>query len=563
MSLDLTGVFDAIVIGAGHNGLVAAAYLARAGLRVAVLERRDIVGGAAVTEVLVPGFRFSRAAYVQSLFRPRIIQDLALASHGFEMIPRSPSSFTPLLDGRHLFLGPDSAQNQREVAKFSARDAQALPHYEALMEKTARFLEPLLDRPPPDLDSPGFLARFASFRHLAGLGLSALSLGKDIPRVLEILTAPAKSILERWFESEPLRGTLATDAIIGAMGSPSTPGSAYVLLHHVMGETNGVRGVWGYVRGGMGSLSRAIARAAEAAGARILTERPVTRILVEGGRAAGVVLANGSEVRAPLVLSNADPKVTFLDLLPASSLPEEFHSRISTLDFSSGVTKINAALDRLPSFTALPGSAAGPQHRGTVHIVSTMDEIEKAYLDAAAGRSSARPVIEMTLPSSLDSTLAPAGKHVVSLFVQYTPYRLAEGKWDDAGRKDAFADLVFRVIEEYAPGFTSSVIARDVLSPLDLERIYGLTGGNIFHGAMGLDQLFWLRPAAGYARYRTPIPGLYLAGAGAHPGGGVLGAAGRNAALAALADLRKKGADGGDSFRASRRVARPPSQQRG
>ena len=532
--------FDAIVIGAGHNGLVAAAYLARAGLSILVLERREIVGGAVVTEEIVPGFRFSRAAYVQSLFRPEIVRELRLADYGFSVIARSPSSFTPLPDGRSLMLGPDPAMNYQEIKKFSARDAETFPGYEAMLERAARFIEPLLDMAPPDLAAKGWRHRLETIRDLARLGWRAIRLGRDLPVFLELITAPASLILERWFESEPLKSTLATDAIIGAMASPSTPGSGYVLFHHVMGQTDGVRGVWGYVRGGMGSLSEAIAAAARAHGATILTGCPVARISVEGGQATGVVLEDGTKIRARLILSNADPKATFLKLLPHGSLPDDFRHRISTIDFSTSVTKINVALDRLPSFTARPGHAVGPQHCGTIHLVSTMEEIEAAYRDALAGQPSARPVIEMTLPSALDPTVAPPGKHVMSLFVQYTPYALARGTWDDSGIKDAFADRVFQVIEESAPGFTTSVLARDVLSPIDLERIFGLTGGNIFHGAMRLDQLFWFRPAPGWSRYRTPVENLYLCGAGAHPGGGVLGAGGRNAARAALADLPRR-----------------------
>ena len=528
---------DALVIGGGHNGLVAAAYLARGGLSVAVLERRAMIGGASVTEEIVPGFKFSRAAYVNSLFRPQIIRELELKSHGFAMLPRNPSSFTPCADGRHLLMGPDPALNHREISKFSKKDADALPHYEALLDRAARFAEPLLDQAPPNLGEGTWLEKLQTTRELATLGWGALKLGKDLPLVLEILTAPARKVLERWFESEPLRGTLATDAIIGAMASPSTPGSGYVLFHHVMGETDGARGVWGYVQGGMGSLSEAIGKAARKAGALIFTDVTVSRVLVEGGKACGCVLEDGTEIRARFVLSNADPKVTFLKLTPRESLPGDFVKRIESLDFSSAVTKINLALDRLPSFKSLPGHDPSPQHRGTVHIVSTLDEIEAAYQDACRGQASERPVIEMTLPTSLDPSLAPSGKHVASLFVQYTPYHLADGSWDDPGRKDAFADRVFRVIEEFAPGFTASVIARDVLSPLDLERVFGLTGGNIFHGSMGLDQLFWMRPAPGWARYRTPVEGLYLCGSGAHPGGGVIGAPGRNAAMAVLKDV--------------------------
>jgi phytoene dehydrogenase-like protein len=530
---------DAIIIGAGHNGLVAAAYLARAGLDVLVLERREILGGAAVTEEIVPGFRFSRAAYVNSLLRPEIIRDLRLADHGFSMIPRSPSSFTPLPDGRYLFLGPDPALNRKEIAKFSARDAEAFPRYEALLDRCARFLEPLLDRAPPPIAAPGWIERSRALSEMARVGWRALSMGKDIFHLMEILTAPASRILDRWFEGEALKATLATDAIIGAMLSPSTPGSAYVLFHHVMGETDGARGVWGYVRGGMGALSEALAAAARAGGAQVRASSPVARISLLDGRASGVVLADGTELRSRIVLSSADPRVTFMGLLPPEVLPAEFLDRIRSLDFSSGVTKINVALERLPSFRSLPGHEPGPQHRGTVHLVSTLAEIEEAYRDALGGKPSRRPVIEATMASALDPSLAPSGKHVLSLFIQYTPYELASGTWDDPGVKDAFADRVFEVIEEHAPGFTSSVIGRDILSPLDLERIFGLTGGNIFHGAMGLDQLFWLRPAAGWSSYRTPVPGLYLCGAGAHPGGGVLGAPGRNAARTAIADLRR------------------------
>lgn len=532
--------FDAVIIGAGHNGLVAAAYLAKAGLKVLVVERREIVGGAAVTEEIFPGFQFSRAAYVQSLFRPTIIHELRLPDYGFGVIPRNPSSFTPLLDGRFLLLGPDPDLNYQEIKKFSARDADAFPRYEATLGRLTRFVEPVLDMAPPDLAATGWKTRVETIGDLARLGWRAMKLGKDLPVLFEMFAAPASRILDRWFESEPLKSTLATDAIIGAMASPSTPGSGYVLLHHVMGQTGGVRGMWGYVRGGMGSLTQAIAAAARAHGTTILTGRPVAKITTAENQATGVVLEDGTRIRARVVLSNADPKVTFLHLVPAQSLPEPFRDHICSMDFSSGVTKINVALDHLPSFTARPGRAPGPQHYGTIHLVSTMEEIETAFRDALAGRPSRRPVIEMTLPSSLDPTLAPPGKHVMSLFVQYTPYALAHGTWDDPGIKDAFADRVFGLIEEFAPGFTSSVLAREVLSPLDLERIFGLTGGNIFHGAMGLDQLFWLRPAPGWSRYRTPIEHLYLCGAGAHPGGGIIGAAGRNAALAVLADLRRR-----------------------
>jgi phytoene dehydrogenase-like protein len=529
--------WDAIVIGGGHNGLVAAAYLARAGREVLVLEKRPFLGGCAVTEEIFPGFRYSRASYVNSLFRPAIIRELELKRFGFRMLPRNPSSFTPLLDGRSLLLGPDAELNRREVSKFSRRDAESLPRYEALLDRCARFLEPTLDRAPPDPFAPGLGQKLRALAALGALGLRALGLGADALRLLEILGAPARRILERWFESEPLRATLATDAIIGAMLSPSTPGSGYILFHHVMGETDGARGVWGYVEGGMGALSEAIAASARRLGARIETGQAASAIIALDGRARGVALEDGSELRARAVLSAIDPRRTFLDLLPVGALPEEFRARIAHFDFSSCVTKINVALSRLPEFRAAPGAGPGPQHRGTIHFTGTLDEIERGYRDALDGRPSERPIIEMTIPSALDGTLAPPGKHVASLFIQYTPYQLAKGSWDDPGVKDRFADRVFEVIEDFAPGFSASVLHRDILSPLDLERVFGLTGGNIFHGAMGLDQLFWLRPAPGWSGYRTPLPRLYLAGAGAHPGGGVLGAPGRNAAAAALADF--------------------------
>src|SRR5439155_984914 len=410
----MPGSYDIIIIGAGHNGLVAAAYLARAGMRVLVLERRELVGGACVTEAVWPGFKVSTASYVSSLFRPEIIRDLELGRHGFELLPRSPSSFTPFPDGRFLLMGPDKDLTRRQVAQFSPQDAAALPRYEAMLERVADFIEPTLLRTPPN---PWSL-RPRDLLQLAGLGWRFLKLGPDGPRALEILTGAARPILDRWFESEQLKIALATDAIIGAMASPSMPGTAYVLFHHVMGECNGVRGMWGYVRGGMGGLSDALAAAARAAGAEIRLSSPVAKILTRGGRVTGV-----------------------------------------------------------------------------------------AHDDAKYGRPSANPILECTIPSVVDSTLAPPGRHVMSFFVQYAPYQLRNGGWDQ--EKDRFADRCFDILNEYAPNFKGSVIDRQVLSPLDLERRFGLTGGNIFQGAMTLSQLFFLRPLPGYADYRAPIKGLY------------------------------------------------------
>jgi phytoene dehydrogenase-like protein len=516
--------FDAIIIGAGHNGLVTACYLARAGRKVLVLERRHLVGGACVTEEVFPGYKVSTAAYVNSLFRPEIVRDLRLADHGFALLERNPSSFTPFADGRHLFLSGDGAANRREIAKFSGRDAEAYPKYEAMLERVARVIEPTLTMRPPNLLRPGL----KDLWRLLKLGRAFQKMGPALSEAVEVLTGPARAVLDRWFESEQLKGTLATDAIIGAMAAPSTPGTAYVLFHHVMGETNGKRGVWAYVKGGMGGLTQALAAAARGLGVEIRTEVEVARILVQGGAVTGVALANGQEYHAKVVASNADAHVTFTRLLDSRLLPPDFAEAVGRINYDSAALKINVALAELPNFTACPGAGPGPQHRGTVHLCPDQDFIERAYDDAKYGRPSLRPVVECTFPSAVDSTVAPPGKHLLSMFVQYAPYKLSEGTWDEW--RDRFADRCFDILEEYAPGFKRSVLARQVLAPPDLERVFGLTGGNIFQGAMTLNQLFALRPVPGYAGYRTPVRGLYLCGAAAHPGGGVIGAAGLNAA---------------------------------
>ncbi len=525
--------YDLIVIGGGHNGLVTAAYLARAGLKVCVLERRDVLGGACVTEEIWPGFKVSTAAYVNSLLRPEIIRDLELKRHGFEMLPRSPSSFTPFPDGRSLLLGPDKAMSHREIAKFSAKDADALPKYEAMLERVADFLEPTLTMTPPNPWSLGP----ANLLQLARLGLAFVKLGPDGQKAVEILTGAATPILDRWFESEQLKVTLATDAIIGAMASPSMPGTAYVLFHHVMGECDGVRGVWGYVRGGMGGISNAIAAAAREHGAEIRTGAEVGRILVRGGSVYGVALADGTEIRAPRVASGVDANVTFLRLMDRADLPADFLEAVRNIDYASASCKINLALSELPDFTALPGSSPGPQHRGTIHISPTMEYIERAYDDAKYGRPSANPIIEATIPSSLDDTLAPAGKYVMSMFTQYFPYELASGL-SLAAEKQKYADRCIDLMTQYAPNFKRAVIDRQVLSPVDLEQRFGLTGGNIMQGVMSLSSLSFMRPVPGYADYRTPVHGLYLCGAATHPGGGVMGACGYNAAREIQRDVR-------------------------
>ncbi|XP_053245499.1 pyridine nucleotide-disulfide oxidoreductase domain-containing protein 2 isoform X4 [Podarcis raffonei] len=532
--------YDAVVIGAGHNGLVAAAYLQKGGLKTAVLERRHLVGGATVTEEIIPGLE----AMLPSVFQ----------RHGLKVLPRDPYSYTPLLEDaragkapRSLLLGNNMADTQSQIAQFSVKDAQAFPKYEEFMNRLVSAIDPLLDTCP--LDVAGFsqgslLQKLRALRGLRALIRAGFTLGKQLPQYYQVLTAPISKILALWFESEPLKATLATDAVIGAMAGPHTPGSGYVLLHHVMGELEGRQGAWGYVAGGMGALSQALANAATALGAEIFTEKAVAQILLSSdGKAQGVCLQDGTEVKSRLVLSNASLQLTFLELTPQEQLPPEFVQRISQFDSRSPVTKINVAVDRLPDFRAAPNARDGcplPHHQCSIHLnCEDMQLLHQAFEDACQGRPSSRPMIELCIPSALDPTLAPPGCHVVSLFTQYTPYTLAGAKqWDDRERED-YADRVFDCVEAYAPGFKASVIGRDVLTPPDLERIFGLPGGNIFHGAMSLDQLYFARPVPSYSSYRSPVEGLYLCGSGAHPGGGVMGAAGRNAARMALEDFKK------------------------
>jgi len=520
--------FDAIIIGAGHNGLVTACYLARAGKKVLVLERRAVVGGACVTEEVFPGFKVSTAAYVNSLFRQDIIRDLRLADHGYAILERNPSSFSPFPDGRYLLLGSDPALNRQEIAKFSTRDAENYPKYEAMLERVADVVEPTLAMRPPNLLKPGLKDLWTLFK----LTRAFQRMGAGMSEAVEILTGPARTILDRWFESDQLKATLATDAVIGAMASPTMPGTAYVLFHHVMGETNGKRGVWAYVKGGMGGLTQALASVARSLHVEIRTEAEVSRILVKDGAVTGVALANGEEYQAHTVASNADANVTFNRLLDNRLLPPSFAEAVNRISYESASLKINVALSELPDFKACPGTLPGPQHRGTIHICPDLDYLDRAYDDAKYGRPSAQPILECTIPSVVDPTVAPPGKHLMSMFIQYAPYKLREGNWD--ALKEEFADRCFDVLNEYAPNFKRSVIARQVLTPLDLERIFNLTGGNIFQGSMTLDNLFLFRPVPGFAGYRTPIKGLFLCGSAAHPGGGVMGIAGLNAAQVML-----------------------------
>jgi phytoene dehydrogenase-like protein len=469
---------------------------------------------------------------VNSLFRKEIVRDLRLADYGFEVLGRQPSSFTPYPDGRSLSLGPDLALTHREIAKFSARDAERYPRYEAMLERVAAFIEPMLTMTPPNLVRPGL----GDYLKLFSLGRAFRRLGAAAAEAVEILTGPARTILDRWFESEELKATLATDAIIGTMASPSMPGTAYVLFHHVMGETDGKRGVWGYVRGGMGGLTEALAAAARDLGAEVQCGAEVARVLVRNGSVRGVALATGDEFSAPIVASNTDARVTFTRLVDPRVLPREFVEAVGRISYESASLKINVALAELPSFRACPGTVPGPQHRGTIHICPDQDYIERGYDDAKYGRPSSRPILEITIPSVVDPTVAPPGRHLMSIFVQYAPYALRAGSWDL--ERESFADRCFDLLEEYAPNFRRSVLGRQVLTPVDLERIFSLTGGNIFQGAMSASQLFSCRPVPGYAGYRTPIRGLYLCGAAAHPGGGVTGAPGLNAAREILGRRR-------------------------
>jgi phytoene dehydrogenase-like protein len=540
---NMTKRFDCLIIGGGHNGLVAAAYLAKAGKKVCVLERRHVLGGCSVTEELWTGFKISVASYVISLFRPEIIRDLRLKQYGLNILPRDPSSFTPLLDGRSLLMGTDERMTCQEIAKFSKRDAERYPGYSRLLERVSDAFEPLLSQAAPDpLPLPsewrkvGVGKRLKDAGRMMELYRTLSGLGDDIPEALELVVGAARPILERWFEAEVLRATLATDAVIGAFASPSYPGTAYVLLHHVMGEAGGQRGVWGYVEGGMGALAIALAAACEDLGVEIRRESPVKRILVDRGHAVGVVLWDDAVLEAQVLASSIDAHQTFERLLQPEELTRPFREAVAKIDYSSASAKINLALSEPPQFSCLPTSGIGPHHRGTIHISPTMDYIERAFDDAKYGWPSTEPILEITLPSSVDPTVAPAGKHVMNIFVQYAPYKLADGmSWDDV--KEDFGDRCVNLLARYAPNVPGAILHRQVLSPLDLERLIGLTGGNIMQGAMGPLSLFSMRPVPGWADHRTPIRGLYLCGAASHPGGGVIGACGRNAAEAILHDV--------------------------
>jgi phytoene dehydrogenase-like protein len=522
--------YDAIVIGGGHNGLTAAAYLARAGRRVVVLERRHVLGGAAVTEEVFPGFRFSVASYVVSLLRPEIIRDLDLPRHGLEILPLD-GTFTPMPNGDYLWRVNDHARTRREIARHSKLDAEAYDEYGKAMVDMARFVKPILNMTPPDpltfdpreIMKLVFLAK--RFRSLAGA---------DRYNQIQLMTMSASDFLDQWFETDVLKATMSASGIIGTFLGVRSPGTAYVLLHHYMGEIDGAFRAWGFARGGTGAISNAIASAAREAGGEIRTEAPVARIAVKHGRAAGVVLANGDELTADVVLSSVDPRLTFLTFVGEPELPAEFVQEIRRYKFRGSSGKVNLALDALPNFTALPGP--GAHLRGAVSISPSVDYMERAYDQAKYGEYSRRPYIDIVIPTLTDPSVAPPGKHVMSCFVQYAPYALKSGTWDE--QREAFGDTVLDTLQEFAPNIRNILLHRQVMTPLDIERQFGLTEGNIFQGELTLEQLFFLRPAPGWAQYSTPIRNLWLCGSAAHPGGGIMGAPGRNAALRILGQTR-------------------------
>jgi phytoene dehydrogenase-like protein len=518
--------YDVIIIGGGHNGLTAAAYLARAGRRVVVLERRHVLGGAAVTEEVFPGFRFSVASYVVSLLRPEIIRELDLARHGLEILPLD-GTFTPMLDGNYLWRTNDHGQTRREIARHSKLDAEAYDEYSQAMVEMGRFVKPIMAMTPPDPTRPGL----SGMRDLIALAnrFRALPL-RDRYNQLQLMTMSAADFLDQWFETDALKATMAASGIIGTFLGVRSPGTAYVLLHHYMGEIDGAFRSWGLSRGGTGMVSNAIAGAARAAGAEIRTQASVAKIIVSNGTATGVILENGDYILGDVVASSVDPRLTFVKMTGVEHLPDDFVEDITRYKFRGSSGKVNLALDGLPNFTALPGD--GPHLRGAMSISPSVEYMERAYDDAKYGRFSRRPYMDIVIPSLTDPSVAPPGKHVMSCFVQYAPYHLKDGNWDD--QKEAFGDTVINTIAEHAPNIRDIILHRQVVTPLDLEREWGLSEGNIFQGELTLEQLFFLRPAPGWASYRTPIRNLFMCGSATHPGGGIMAAPGRNAALAIL-----------------------------
>jgi len=520
--------YDAIIIGGGHNGLVTAAYLARAGKKVLVLERRHVLGGAAVTEEIFPGFKFSVCSYVVSLLRPEIIRDLDLPRHGLEILPLD-GTFTPMPSGDYLWRVNDHGKTRREIARHSRLDAEAYDEFGKAMLEMCKFVKPILSMTPPNPTklSPSMLKKLA-FLGRRFQGLSA----EDKYRQVQLMTMSAVDFLDQWFETDVLKATMSASGIIGTFLGVRSPGTAYVLLHHYMGEIDGAFRSWGFSRGGTGAISNAIADAAREAGAETRTQAGIGRILVKDGRAVGVALENGDELFADVVSSSVDPRLTFQRMIEPEHLPPDFLEEVRRYKYRGSSGKVNLALDALPDFKCLPGP--GAHLRGAISISPSVEYMERAYDDAKYGNYSRRPYIDCVIPSLTDPSVAPPGKHVMSCFVQYAPYKLAEGNWDE--KKEAFGDNVINTVAEHAPNLKNIILGRQVLTPLDMERDFGLSEGNIFQGELSLEQLFFLRPVPGWAQYRTPIKNLYMCGSATHPGGGIMGAPGRLAALEILKD---------------------------
>jgi len=520
--------YDAIIIGGGHNGLVAAAYLARAGRKVVVLERRHIVGGAAVTEEIFPGYKFTEFSYVVSLLRPEIIRDLELPKHGLKILPL-PSTFTPTDNGDYLAAWDDHDLTRREIYRHSPKDAEAYDEYARVMARAAKAIKPMINLIPPDPSS-------LTPRDLIGLlkvGKYAASLSeKELYTIAKLATQSSADLLEEWFETDALKGTKAASGIIGTFLGPRSPGTAYVLLHHYMGEIDGAFRAWGFAKGGSGGVSGSILNAAKALGVEIRVNASVKQVIVKNGRAVGVALENGDELQSKVVMSAADPKRTFLGFVEPKYFPDEFVTSIQNFRVRGSSGKVNIALSELPQFTALPDEPA--LHRGAVSISPSIDYIERAYDDAKYGQTSKHPYLDMIFPSMIDPDMAPPGQHVMSCFVQYAPYDI-QGGWDDA-KRDQLGEAVISTIEGYAPNIRKTIVGMQVITPKDIEAIAGITGGNIFHGELLLHQIFFLRPTPQWADFRTPLKGYYFGAAGAHPGGGVMGAAGMLAAKEILKD---------------------------
>jgi phytoene dehydrogenase-like protein len=534
-------LIDAIIIGGGHNGLVCAFYLARAGLKVTVLEQRGVVGGAAVTEEFHPGFRNSVAAYTVSLLNPKVIRDMDLARHGLRIVERPLSNFLPLDDTNYLKLG--AGKTKAEVARFSPRDADRLDAYAGHLDAAADLLRELVLQTPPNLVQGGWLGALPELIKAGKLGNRVRKLPLSTQReLLDLFTKSAGEYLDGWFESAPIKAAYGFDSVVGNYASPYSPGSAYVLLHHVFGEVNGKKGAWGHAIGGMGAITQAMAKAAQALGVEIRLGTAVDEVLMEKGRACGVVTAKGERLDARVVVSNLNPRLLYTRLVDPAALPDDFLRRMQAWRCGSGTFRMNVALSELPDFSCLPGREAAEHHGSGIIIAPSLAYMERAYHDARAHGWSREPIVEMLIPSTLDPTLAPPGQHVASLFCQHVAPQLPDGlpkgsSWD--AHRDTVADLMIATVDRYAPNFRRAVLGRQIMSPLDLERTFGLVGGDIFHGALGLDQLFAARPMLGHADYRGPIAGLYTCGSGTHPGGGVTGAPGHNAAREVLRDFAR------------------------